>query len=113
MNRTGSGANVTRAGTFPVEGRRRPPGRGDGYPRPVLGAATPSPTGTTGTSSSQAQQVTRWFDVYLGPLVAILLIVVIAIIARFVLHRLIDKITDGILSGRAGIGRIEDRLPAA
>jgi small-conductance mechanosensitive channel len=79
----------------------------------VLGAATPSPTGTTGTSSSQAQQVTHWFDVYLGPLVAILLIVVVAIIVRFVLHRLIDKITDGILNGRAGIGRLEDRLPAA
>jgi small conductance mechanosensitive channel len=57
--------------------------------------------------------VTHWFDVYLGPLVAILLIVVVAIIARFLLHRLIDKITDGILTGRAGIGRIEDRLPAA
>jgi small conductance mechanosensitive channel len=81
----------------------------------VLGAATPSPTettGTTGTPSTQAQ-VTHWFDVYLGPLVAILLIVVVAIIARFVLHRLIDKITEGILNGRAGIGRIEDRLPAA
>jgi small conductance mechanosensitive channel len=48
-----------------------------------------------------------------GPLVVILLIVVVAIIARFVLHRLIDKITDGIVSGRAGIGRIEDRLPSA
>ena len=32
---------------------------------------------------------------------------------RFLFHRLIDKIADGIITGRAGIGRLEDRLPSA
>jgi small conductance mechanosensitive channel len=87
----------------------------------VLGAGTPSPepsplvspAGTTGTPAGEAQQVAHWFDVFLGTPFAILLIVVVALVARFLLHRLIDKITEGIVNGRAGIGRIEDRLPTA
>ncbi len=49
----------------------------------------------------------------LGTPLAIAGILVVAIVARFVLHRVIDKITDGILSGRTGIGRLEERLPSA
>jgi moderate conductance mechanosensitive channel len=86
----------------------------------VLGAVTPSPTPSplvsptaTTVSSSTGAEVTHWFDVFLGTPFAILVIVLVAIIARFVLHRVIDKITEGIVSGRAGIGRIEDRLPSA
>jgi small-conductance mechanosensitive channel len=66
-----------------------------------------------GTVSGEAQRVTHWFDVVLGTPLAILLILVVAIIARFLLHRVVDKIADGIITGRAGIGRIEDRLPSA
>jgi moderate conductance mechanosensitive channel len=78
-----------------------------GYPRPVLhvvpAAATPS----------EAQKVGHWFDVLLGTPLTIFCIVVVAVLARFLLHRLIDKIADSIVSGRAGIGRLEDRLPSA
>jgi moderate conductance mechanosensitive channel len=79
----------------------------DGYPRPVLHVV---PAATT---PSQTQRVGHWFDVFLGTPLAIFCIVIVAIIARFLLHRLIDKIAEGIISGRAGIGRLEDRLPSA
>jgi small conductance mechanosensitive channel len=83
----------------------------------VPGALTPTPepapTSTVQPGSGGGGQVTHWFDVFLGTPLAIFFIVVVAIVARFLLHRLIDKIVDGIVSGRAGIGRIEDRLPSA
>jgi small conductance mechanosensitive channel len=62
---------------------------------------------------NETQKVGRWFDVFLGPPLTIFLILVVAIVARFVLHRLIDKVAEGIATGRAGIGRLEDRLPSA
>jgi moderate conductance mechanosensitive channel len=79
---------------------------GGGYPRPVLAAAPQ-------LIVAASPNANRWFDVFLGTPLAILLIVVLAIVSRFVLHRVIDKIAEGIISGRAGIGRLEDRLPSA
>ena len=65
------------------------------------------------STSATASQTEHWFDVLLGTPLAIAGILVVAIVARFVLHRVIDKITNGILSGRTGIGRLEERLPSA
>src|SRR3954451_20929508 len=111
MNRTGSGVNASRAGTFPTAERlsaeRLPAERlaVDSYPRPVLGSVTPSPepapslpgvvtavtasatpipSGSIAPTSSETQQVTHWFDVFLGTPFAIFLILAVAIIARFV-----------------------------
>jgi moderate conductance mechanosensitive channel len=58
------------------------------------------------------KQVGHWFDVFLGTPLTIFAIVVVAIVARFLLHRLIDKITAGVVNGGAGLGRLEDRLPS-
>ncbi|HYJ74748.1 MAG TPA: mechanosensitive ion channel family protein [Kineosporiaceae bacterium] len=84
----------------------------------MLGAVTPPPASSppvasTGTAAGEVQRVTHWFDVFLGTPLTIAFIVLGALLARFVLHRLIDKVVDGIVSGRAGIGRFEDRLPSA
>jgi small conductance mechanosensitive channel len=62
--------------------------------------------GTTGKAS-------HWFDVLLGTPLLVAGIVVVGLVARFVLHRIIDKVTDGILTGQAGLGRLEERLPSA
>jgi moderate conductance mechanosensitive channel len=84
----------------------------------VLGAAPPSPSpsasGPTipGTNVTD-KQVGHWFDVFLGTPLTIFFIVVVAIVARFILHRIIDKITAGVVTGGAGLGRLEDRLPTA
>ena len=61
---------------------------------------------TTGRAS-------HWFDVLLGTPLLVAGIVVVGLVARFVLHRVIDKITQGILAGRVGLGRLEERLPSA
>jgi small-conductance mechanosensitive channel len=58
-------------------------------------------------------KVTHWFDVFLGTPLGIAGIIVGGIVARFILHRVIDKAADGVVSGRAGIGRLEERLPSA
>jgi moderate conductance mechanosensitive channel len=62
---------------------------------------------------TETQKVGHWFDVFLGTPLTIFFIVVVALIVRFLLHRLIDKIANSIASGSAGIGRLEDRLPSA
>jgi moderate conductance mechanosensitive channel len=79
-------------------------------PSPSPGVTTSPPT-IPGTSVT-GKQVGHWFDVFLGPPLTIFFIVVVAIVARFLLHRLIDKIAGGVISGRAGLGRFEDRLPS-
>ncbi|MGZ4603822.1 MAG: mechanosensitive ion channel family protein, partial [Kineosporiaceae bacterium] len=82
----------------------------------MLGAATPSPTPSPTTilgTGVTDQQVSHWFDVFLGTPLTIFFIVVVAILARFLLHRIVDRVADGVVSGRAGLGRFEDRLPSA
>src|SRR4051794_20621543 len=83
-----------------------------GHPRVHGEMDGPRPVSWNVTADG-ASQTQHWFDVFLGTPLAILGIVICAIVARFVLHRVIDKVTDGIVSGRAGIGRLEDRLPSA
>jgi small-conductance mechanosensitive channel len=80
----------------------------------VLGAVTPSPTpSVTYVVQKAGDEVGHWFDVLLGGPLTIFFIVVVAIVARFLLHRIIDKVADSIATGRAGISLIEDRLPSA
>ncbi len=55
----------------------------------------------------------RWFDVLLGTPLLVAGIILVGLVARFVLHRVIDRITQGIVNGRAGLGRLEERLPSA
>ena len=74
---------------------------------------TPATTPTNPPGANVTGQVDHWFDAFLGPPLTIFGIVIVGVVARFVLHRVIDRVTDGILSGRAGIGRIEERLPSA
>ena len=79
----------------------------------VLGADTPSPSPSPSSAvNAAAGQVGHWFDVFLGPPLAVALIVVLALVLRFVTHRVIDRVADGIVSGRAGLGPLEDRLPS-
>ncbi len=54
----------------------------------------------------------RWFDVLLGTPLLVAGIVVAGLVVRFVVHRVIDRIAQGIVNGRAGLGRLEDRLPS-
>jgi small-conductance mechanosensitive channel len=63
--------------------------------------------------ADETAKVTHWFDVFLGTPLAIVGIIIGGIVARFILHRVIDKTTEGLVSGRAGIGRLEERLPSA
>ncbi|HVN13263.1 MAG TPA: mechanosensitive ion channel family protein [Kineosporiaceae bacterium] len=79
------------------------------------GAATPSPTPSAvipGTGVTD-EQVGHWFDVLLGTPLTIVVIVLVAILARFLLNRVTDKVAAGVISGHAGLGRFEDRLPSA
>jgi small conductance mechanosensitive channel len=43
----------------------------------------------------------------------ILAVVVVGVVARHVLHRVIDRVCRGIAEGTAGLARIDDRLPQA
>jgi small-conductance mechanosensitive channel len=53
-----------------------------------------------------------WAELLLGTPLKILGVVLFAALARYVLFRVIDRVTEGIVSGRAGLGRFE-RLPNA
>jgi small conductance mechanosensitive channel len=63
--------------------------------------------------SEASATVGRWFDAFLGTPLRVAGIVLVGLVVRFVLHRIIDRITQGIATGRAGLGRLEDRLPAS
>ena len=53
-----------------------------------------------------------WVDTLLGTPLKIALIVVAGLAVRFVAHRLIDRVTDGIASGVRGFGRAEGSQPS-
>ena len=55
----------------------------------------------------------HWFDVLLGTPLRVAGIVVVGLVVRFLVHRVIDKVVQGIVTGRAGLGRLEDHLPAS
>lgn len=54
-----------------------------------------------------------WTDVLLGPPGKIVAIVVVGVVARFAIHRLVTRVTEGIASGRIGVARLEQRLATA
>ncbi len=60
-----------------------------------------------------SRRVGVWAELLLGTTFKIILILVIGLIARFVLHRVINQVSDRIATGRAGLGRLDDRLPSA
>ena len=53
-----------------------------------------------------------WTEVLLGTPVKIVGIVLLGLIARHLIFRVVDQVTEGIASGRAGLGRL-DQLPSA
>jgi moderate conductance mechanosensitive channel len=70
-----------------------------------------------GTSDLQLRQLlTRqlpaWLDHATGPLIRIVLVVLIGAVARFLLHRLIDRLAEQVATGRGGLAAF-DRLPPA
>src|SRR5690349_7243598 len=58
-------------------------------------------------------QTPQWVQDLLGTPLQIAMIVLVAVIVRWIAHRLIDRIAEGIATGRGGLGRLDDRLPNA
>jgi small-conductance mechanosensitive channel len=54
-----------------------------------------------------------WAQPFLGAPLKITAILLIGLIGRYVLHRLIDRISAGIAAGTAGLARLDERHPAA
>jgi small conductance mechanosensitive channel len=54
-----------------------------------------------------------WVYTLLGTPLQIVLILVGALVVRIVVHRIVDRIAEGIASGRAGLGRLDGKLPQA
>jgi moderate conductance mechanosensitive channel len=54
-----------------------------------------------------------WTDVLLGPPGQTVAILLVALITRLVIHRLVSRIAEGIASGRAGLGRLDQHLANA
>ncbi|MFZ0159477.1 MAG: mechanosensitive ion channel family protein [Kineosporiaceae bacterium] len=54
-----------------------------------------------------------WAEPLFGPPLEIAAILLIGVLARHLLHRLIDRIAEGIASGRAGLARLEERGPTS
>ncbi len=103
----------------------------------MLAAPTPSPSPTPSPTFTsplvEAQQrcqegslictsFRNWFDsttaglwaqTLLGTTLRILTIVVLGFLARYILHRLVERVTDKIASGQAGLGRLDLKLPTA
>jgi small conductance mechanosensitive channel len=59
------------------------------------------------------EQTPRWVQDLLGTPLQIAFIVLGAIVVRWIAHRLIGRIAEGIATGRGGLGRLDDRLPTA
>jgi moderate conductance mechanosensitive channel len=64
-------------------------------------------------AGTAATQALSWVNTLLAPTMKIVVIVVAALIARFLMNRLWHRIAEGIASGRPGTGRLEERLPTA
>jgi small conductance mechanosensitive channel len=63
--------------------------------------------------ANEAAKGFDWLSWALGRPLQIVIAVALAILARLLLHRVIDRIAEGIANGRAGLGRLNDRLPTA
>ncbi len=57
--------------------------------------------------------VPSWAEPLFGPPLKIVAILLIGIFARYLLHRLIDRVAEGIASGTAGLAKLDDRGPAS
>lgn len=57
--------------------------------------------------------VPSWAEPLFGPPLKIVAILMIGVFARYLLHRLIDRVAEGIASGTAGLARLEDRASAS
>lgn len=55
----------------------------------------------------------QWGQTLLDTPLKIILILVTAVVVRYVAHRVIDRIADGVAAGRAGLGRLNEKLPNA
>ena len=55
----------------------------------------------------------QWVQDLLGTPLQIAVIVLLAIVVRWGLHRLIGRIADGIVHGRGGLGRLDERFSGA
>jgi small conductance mechanosensitive channel len=55
----------------------------------------------------------EWAQVLLGAPLKILLVLVVAVLARTLLHRAIARVVDRFATGRAGLGRLDEHLPSA
>jgi small conductance mechanosensitive channel len=58
-------------------------------------------------------RVGRWAEVLLGTPLRILTILVVGFLVRYALHRLVDRASERIATGTAGLGRLDQRLPNA
>jgi small conductance mechanosensitive channel len=54
-----------------------------------------------------------WAEGLIGPPLKILVIAVLGVVTRFLVHRLIDRIADGIATGTAGLNRLDQAHPTA
>jgi len=54
-----------------------------------------------------------WLQDLLGTPLQITVIVLLAIAVRWIAHRVIRRIAEGIATGRGGLGRLDERLPTA
>jgi len=57
--------------------------------------------------------VGRWAQVLLGTPLRIASILLVGLGLRYVLHKVIDRVSEKIASGTAGLGRLDERLPNA
>ena len=54
-----------------------------------------------------------WVHTALGVPLKITLIVLVGVLVRFLVHRVIGRVAEGIATGRAGLDRLDERLPTA
>jgi len=54
-----------------------------------------------------------WAEPLFGPSLELTVIVLVGVVARFLLHRLIDRIARGIAAGTAGLARLDERIPGS
>lgn len=55
----------------------------------------------------------NWAETLLDVPLKIVIIVIGAFLARIVIHRAVNRIAEGIATGRAGLGRLDEKLPNA
>jgi len=72
-----------------------------------------SPLCSLVTDATGSERAGIWAEVLVGTPLKIFVVLLGGLLARFLLHRLIDRVAERIAAGRAGLGRLDERLPAA